>query len=141
MVTMPLITPSILAQTVATEPLAPASQLAPADAVSGFNASLERVAAAGARAPASNQAQAPTPALAIPDISTEGDAILGGLQRLRGTFDAQQSRIAELMNGPVTDINTMLAMQMEMTNYSILIDMTSKLASKAAQGLDTLMKG
>src|SRR5690606_32082871 len=120
MVTMPLITPSILAQTVATEPLAPASQLTPADTVSGFNASLERVAAAGARASALNQAQAPTPALVIPDISTEGDAILGGLQRLRGTFDAQESRIAELMNGPVTVIHTTLARQMQSTNTSIL---------------------
>jgi type III secretion system YscI/HrpB-like protein len=146
MVTMPIITPSMLAQRIAADPVAHAVQPPSADTISTFNTSLERAGEAAAVSPpaltaAQPEAQAPAAPYVVPEVGTEGDAILGGLQRLRSTFDAQQSRLAELMNGQVTDMDTMLVMQMELTNYSILIDMTSKLASKAAQGLDTLMKG
>lgn len=80
--------------------------------------------------------------VSAPELAAgESDSLLQGLERLRNTFDAQEARISELMSGEISDVDRMLAMQMELTNYSILIDVTSKLASKAAQGLDTLMKG
>lgn len=72
---------------------------------------------------------------------TEGDAILGGLQRLRGTFDGRHSRIGTLMEGNAVNTNALLAMQMEVAQYTLLVDVSSKLTGKATQSLDTLMKG
>lgn len=73
--------------------------------------------------------------------SSDGDAILGGLQRLRGFFDARHTRIGEIMNSNTVDTNALLAMQMEVAQYSLLVDVSSKLTGKTTQSLDTLMKG
>lgn len=70
-----------------------------------------------------------------------GDMILEGLEKLRGTFDAREARINALMSSSVVDANTMMAMQMEATNFSVLVDVSSKLTGKTTQTLDTLMKG
>ena len=70
-----------------------------------------------------------------------GDTILDGLQRLRGTFDARQARVAEVMNGPGVDAHSLLAMQVEVVNFTMLVDVTSKLTGKSTQAFDTLMKG
>ena len=45
------------------------------------------------------------------------------------------------MKSNVVDTNALLAMQMEVAQYTILVDVSSKLTGKAAQSLDTLMKG
>ena len=73
--------------------------------------------------------------------SPAGDTILDGLQKLRGVFDAQQGRINSVMSQPVTDVNTMLAMQMEIANFSLMVDVTSKLTGKSTQTLEVLLKG
>jgi type III secretion system YscI/HrpB-like protein len=70
-----------------------------------------------------------------------GDLILDGLQKLRGTFDARQAKVAEVMHGQATDASTLLAMQVEVVNYTLMVDVTSKLTGKATQSFDTLMKG
>ena len=72
---------------------------------------------------------------------SEGDAILGGLQRLRGTLDARHARIGSLMEGNSVDTNALISMQMEVAQYTLLIDVSSKLTGKATSSLDTLMKG
>ncbi len=71
----------------------------------------------------------------------EGDAILDGLQKLRGAFDQGQARLTEVMNTPTVDARMLLSMQMEMVNYSMLVDMSSKLTGKSTQSFDSLMKG
>lgn len=71
----------------------------------------------------------------------EGDAILGGLQRLRGTLDARHTRIGSLMEGNSVDTNSLIAIQMEVAQYTLLVDVSSKLTGKATSSLDTLMKG
>lgn len=70
-----------------------------------------------------------------------GDMILQGMEQMRGVFDARETRINQLMSSPSIDAKTMMAMQMEMTNFSVLVDVSSKLTGKTTQTLDTLMKG
>jgi type III secretion system YscI/HrpB-like protein len=70
-----------------------------------------------------------------------GDSILDGLQKLRGVFDAQQARINQVISQPVTNVNTLIAAQMEVVNFSMLVDVTSKLTGKSTQAFDTLLKG
>lgn len=124
---MPLVAPSMMAGRVTPAPTVAQAAPVSADAASRFASLVE------------SKMSGSMPALSA--TVAEGDSILQGLERLRTSFNAQELRISELMSGAYSDTDTMLAMQMEMTNYSILIDMTSKLASKAAQGIDTLMKG
>lgn len=142
MATMPQITPSILLQTIQSDLAAPA--LAAEGNRAGFEAAMTRNAGSeinGSQgAVASDRAQ-PVQAGMDEGAGNDGDAILSGLEHLRNVFNAQEANISHLMSGSAVDVNTMLALQMEMTNYSMLIDMTSKLATKSAQALDTLMKG
>lgn len=70
-----------------------------------------------------------------------GDMILQGIQQLRGVFDVREAHIAELMNTDTISANQLMAMQMEVTNFTLLVDISSKLTGKATQALDTLMKG
>lgn len=72
---------------------------------------------------------------------TDGDTILGGLQKLRGAFDARHARVGEIMASKTVDTNALLAMQMEVAQYTLLVDVSSKLTGKSTQSLDTLMKG
>src|SRR5262245_56921251 len=76
-----------------------------------------------------------------PPKTPAGDTILDGLQKLRGVFDAQQGRINSVMSQPVTDVNTLMAMQMEIANFSLMVDVTSKLTGKSTQTLEVLLKG
>ena len=70
-----------------------------------------------------------------------GDMILDGMQQLRGVFDVREARIAELMSSQTVNANTLMAMQMEVANFTLLVDISSKLTGKTTQALDTLMKG
>lgn len=70
-----------------------------------------------------------------------GDLILEGLSRLRGTFDRQISSINAELADPNLSVDKMMAMQMEVARFSLLVDVTSKLAGKTTQSIDTLMKG
>lgn len=73
--------------------------------------------------------------------ATEGDAILNGLKTLRGAFDARSARVGEIMAAQSVDSRALLAMQMEVAQYSLLVDVSSKLTGKTTQSLDALMKG
>lgn len=75
------------------------------------------------------------------EAPTGGDMILNGIQKLRTTFDERQARVAEIMESKELDASTLLSMQVEMVNYTMLIDITSKLTGKSTQSFDTLMKG
>lgn len=75
------------------------------------------------------------------DKQTAGDMILEGLEQMRGVFDVREARVSDLMNRTSVDANMLLAVQMEMTNFTLLVDITSKLTGKSTQAFDTLMKG
>jgi type III secretion system YscI/HrpB-like protein len=70
-----------------------------------------------------------------------GETILNGLQNMRGVFGAQQARINNIMSTPAADTNTLMAMQMEVTKFSVLVDVTSKLVGKSTQAFESLLKG
>lgn len=75
------------------------------------------------------------------ETPTAGDMILNGIQKLRSTFDERQARVSEIMESKELDVSTLLSMQVEVVNYTMLIDITSKLTGKSTQSFDTLMKG
>jgi len=71
-----------------------------------------------------------------------GQSILDGLGRLRNIFDSQTNTIANTIgNENVTSAVTMMNLQAEVVRYSVLVDVSSKLAGKSTQALDALMKG
>jgi|GEM_PF-2722853 len=76
-----------------------------------------------------------------PSDATEGDSILHGLKTLRGAFDARSARVGAIMAAQSIDSQTLLAMQMEVAQYGLLVDVSSKLTGKTTQSLDALMKG
>ena len=135
MVSIPLHVPAVFASTTAA-PVPPSLRTASTSQAEKFGASLAQEVAQGRDGASatthSDPAGSPT--------GTQGDAILVGMERLRGVFSAHEARIADLASGPL-DAETLLATQVHMANFSILIDTTSKLSSKATQVLDTLMKG
>ena len=47
----------------------------------------------------------------------------------------------EAVAAPITDMKTLLAVQMETVNYSVLVDVTSKLTGKSTQAFESLLKG
>jgi type III secretion system YscI/HrpB-like protein len=81
------------------------------------------------------------PAHAAPPKPTHGEAILHGLENIRSAFGAQEARLNNLMSRPAADTNTLLAMQMEVTKFSVLVDVTSKLVGKSTQAFESLLKG
>lgn len=72
---------------------------------------------------------------------TQGDTILGGLQKLRGVFDARHAHLTDMMKSDVANTQGLMAMQMELAQYTVMVDVSSKLTGKASSSLDTLMKG
>jgi hypothetical protein len=73
--------------------------------------------------------------------NTQGDTILDGLQKIRGMFDAHHLNMKSLVSLPAASTTTLMAIQMEVTNYSLLCTITSELAGKSTQTFDTLLKG
>lgn len=71
---------------------------------------------------------------------TIGDAVLAGLQKLRGTFTAHEVQLHTIASQPIST-ETMYAMQKEIHKLTLLTDVTSKLTNKAISTIDTLMKG
>lgn len=78
------------------------------------------------------------PAAAAPPA---GDAIIEGMQKLRGVFDGQVGRINSISGSKNLDIGSLMSMQMELVRFSLLVEVTSKLTGKSTQAFDTLMKG
>lgn len=70
-----------------------------------------------------------------------GEAILSGLERLRTVFDSQIGAVAAQSEGARMDVASMMALQAEVVKYSVLVDVSSKLAGKSTQAMDSLMKG
>ncbi|MFT0891991.1 type III secretion system inner rod subunit SctI [Pseudochelatococcus sp. G4_1912] len=125
-----------------------------AQALKHQNQGIEKVAASnatpavnntGATASADDQTRARR-ALALDGANatqapSSGDTILGGMQKIRGFFDVREHNISDVVHSNLVDQQTMLNMQREMVQYTMLLDITSKLTGKAAQVVDQLMKG
>ena len=72
---------------------------------------------------------------------TSGTSILSGLEQLRSVFDQQYSGVGQNLEGTRMDVTDMMALQAEVIKYSVLVDVSSKLAGKSTQAMDSLMKG
>ena len=124
----------------------PAAGSKPLDAdpnVSAARPATTADAAGGATADAQERVRRAlnlNPAQAAQQRPAHGDAILNGLQSVRGVFAAQEARLTDLASRPTTDVNTLMAIQMEVIKFSVLIDVGSKLTGKSTQALDALMK-
>ena len=70
-----------------------------------------------------------------------GNAILSGLEQLRGVFDSQYNSVASKLEGTTMDVTTMMQLQADIVQYSVLVDVSSKLAGKVTTSIDSLMKG
>lgn len=127
----------------------PAAAAAQSSRVEAFeDAVAARIAAAdGGAAPADAAARA-REGLGLEGVQPEaavqptgGDMILQGLDKLRGMFDAGESRIGSIVDRGTLDAHAMVEMQMELVNFTMLVDLGSKLTGKSTQVFDTLMKG
>lgn len=70
-----------------------------------------------------------------------GNSILNGLEQLRSVFDNQYGGVNSHLQGTRLDANAMMALQADIVEYSVLIDVSSKLAGKVTMAIDSLMKG
>ena len=118
-------------------------QLAAVQQAQGANGAAPAVPAVPAKpGVADTQAQSRArDALDLAGAGGHGDTILNGLQKLRGVFDKHESIVSRLMSSSVVDTRTLMAVQMEVANFTLLVDVTSKLTGKSTQAFDTLMKG
>ncbi|MGA7003886.1 MAG: hypothetical protein WBZ28_18290 [Pseudolabrys sp.] len=80
------------------------------------------------------------PSHSVQQKPVHGDAILNGLQNVRGIFGAQEARINALASHSV-DTSGLLAMQVEVAKWSVLVETGAKLTGKLAQLSETLLKG
>lgn len=73
---------------------------------------------------------------------TPGDAILSGLEQLRGVFDRSLANVNDIAGSDaVMNIGQMVELQAQVTQFSLLVDVSSKLAGKSTQAMDSLMRG
>jgi type III secretion system YscI/HrpB-like protein len=70
-----------------------------------------------------------------------GNSILNGLEQLRATFDSQYNSVGSKLEGTTLDVTAMMQLQADMVQYSVLVDVSSKLAGKVTTSIDSLMKG
>lgn len=70
-----------------------------------------------------------------------GNSILNGLEQLRTVFDSQIGSVNGKLQGTTLDANAMMALQADLVEYSVLVDVSSKLAGKVTTAIDSLMKG
>lgn len=70
-----------------------------------------------------------------------GNSILNGLEQLRSVFDSQYDSVGSKLQGTTLDATAMMQLQADLVEYSVLIDVSSKLAGKVTTAIDSLMKG
>ncbi|HSI83000.1 MAG: EscI/YscI/HrpB family type III secretion system inner rod protein [Candidatus Methylacidiphilales bacterium] len=80
---------------------------------------------------------------ATPSISTSGDAILGGLQKMTANYNETASNLQQSIeaasNNP-GDMTAMFRIQYQMSQLTLQQDLTAKIADRANQGAQTFFK-
>ena len=85
-------------------------------------------------------------ALALPDGAAPvqgarpGDAVLNGLEKIRGVFDQQISQFAT-SSAQGASSEGLFRAQVAAANFSLFMEVGSKLAGKTTQAFETLLKG
>ena len=138
----------------------PIKALSPVDKIRALDEALENARTSNMATTAPVQiAQLANPAIATdatapvaqirdviaPNAATEqsrpGDAILSGLGRIQSVFAQQEAGLAATMESTNVSVGSMLQLQMNMVQYSVLIDVASKITGKLTQSVDSLVKG
>ncbi len=78
---------------------------------------------------------------AAPRAVNPGDTILSGLKKLQGEFSDRQSMLIRDIDTPSTSTSALLKLQMDMVQYTLMIDVASKITGKMTQAVDSLTKG
>ncbi len=78
---------------------------------------------------------------AAPRAVNPGDTILSGLKKLQGEFSEKQAGLVRDIDAPATSTNALLKLQMDMVQYTLMIDIASKITGKMTQAVDSLTKG
>ena len=73
--------------------------------------------------------------------ATEGDAILSGLKKLQGVFSDRQRELNDTIESPSLSAQSLMRIQMDMVQYTLMIDVASKVSGKLTQSVDSLVKG
>lgn len=73
--------------------------------------------------------------------ASEGDTILSGLKKLQGVFSDRQRQLNETIEVPNLSAQTLMRIQMDMVQYTLMIDVASKVSGKLTQSVDSLVKG
>ena len=81
------------------------------------------------------------PAPASTPTQGSGDVVLSGLQKLRGAFDGELSKLSNVTTGNFTSSEGLFKVQAEFANFSMLMEVSSKLAGKGTQAFESLLKG
>jgi type III secretion system YscI/HrpB-like protein len=76
-----------------------------------------------------------------PRAVNPGDTILSGLKKLQGEFSDRQSLLIRDIDAPSTSTSALLKLQMDMVQYTLMIDVASKITGKMTQAVDSLTKG
>jgi type III secretion system YscI/HrpB-like protein len=73
--------------------------------------------------------------------TTEGDAILSGLKKLQGVFADREQQLNQTIESPSLSAQSLMRIQMDMVQYTLMIDVASKVSGKLTQSVDSLVKG
>ena len=72
---------------------------------------------------------------------TGSNFVIDGLAKVRGVFAETSSNINAISDGgQLSQFDKLINMQIEVANYSLLVDVSSKIAGKTTQGMDALMR-
>ncbi|MCC9620363.1 EscI/YscI/HrpB family type III secretion system inner rod protein [Thalassospira sp. MA62] len=127
----------------------PQARIPAADAdVEKFNAAMTPAVENMAEQPAVIDAAIvqPTPLgeAATGKVSSIGDNILGGLEKMRADFSGQENNILNTLHGSsasgAMQVEDMVALQMQVAGWAIQQELVSKVVSKSTQTVDQLMK-
>lgn len=77
-------------------------------------------------------------------VSSIGDHILGGLEKMRTEMGGQENNILNTLHNSSSsgamDVKGMVELQMQVTGWAIQQELVSKVVSKSTQTVDQLMK-
>ncbi|MFS8181974.1 hypothetical protein ACMG4P_10500 [Pseudovibrio denitrificans] len=83
--------------------------------------------------------QAPTQVASV--NPTDSNFLIDGLAKVRGVFAETSDSINAISEGgQLSQFDKLINMQIEVANYSLLVDVSSKIAGKTTQGMDALMR-
>jgi type III secretion system YscI/HrpB-like protein len=112
--------------------------------VSQFEQMLNVNEAQGAQGPTTDAGLSTSPTFTESTLApNSGDAILGGLQKMTATYNANAAELQktiEQTSADPSDMTAMFKIQYQMSTMTLQQDLTAKIADRASQGVQTFFK-